>query len=309
MAKQTFQVPDRGMIFVRRVFERCLDLASTRIWGDISFTRLRAWQNNFRTETEKYFAACLLDSLIYRSTDQTVAMLNQLLQVSIPDSLRRHGLLSATEIDSYMDAFTAVGRSRDLGIRFVPVVLKQEGPYKSAYTICRMLKQECNINKRFIIAPVNIQKEMRKKARILVFIDDITATGLKSRKFINEWLRDGLPTGVSAIYAPLVACETAMTQFKQQFPGILVDCVELLDESYSLFSPSSLAFNDGVNTPQGAKDFYHCLVADRQLSLPKEFADGFGDLALTYVFSHAVPNNCLPLLWVTGDRWESLFPR
>jgi len=309
IVEQTFRVPDMGMIFVRRIFERCLDLAGTRIWGDISITRLRAWQNNFHTDTEKYFAACLLDSLIYRSTDQTVAMLSHMLQVSIPDTLNYHDVLSVEQADSYYNSFTSSDNSYSLGIRFVPVVLKREPPTKSAYAVCRMLKQEGSISERSIIKPSDIAKELQSGARILIFIDDICGTGQKFRTFYGEWLRDRLPTNVTAMYAPLVGCAKAVMQLKNEFSNVLIDCVELLDESYSLFSPSSLAFKDGINTPDGAKDYYHRLLAGHQLHPNKKFVDGFGQLALAYVFSHAVPNNCLPLLWMKDDSWESLFPR
>ena len=84
-----FQLPKDGAIYTEKIFNRCRSLISYNIWGGLEQHRLDAWISNFRTSTEKYFAAKVLDALIYRSDSQTVALMQQLFQRTIPDLERQ----------------------------------------------------------------------------------------------------------------------------------------------------------------------------------------------------------------------------
>ncbi len=52
----------------------------TKIWDGLDPTRLRSWLTNFESTEEKYFAAKLLDTLIYRSANQTRAIMYYLFE-------------------------------------------------------------------------------------------------------------------------------------------------------------------------------------------------------------------------------------
>ena len=67
-------------------------------------------------------------------------------------------------------------------------------------------------------------------------------------------------------------------------------------------------FDDGVNDYRSANEFYDRPIQER-VKPGKLYKDGFGKLQLAYAFNHAVPNNCVPLLWVSNDDWEPLFER
>ena len=88
----TFRLPADGDIYVDRVFTRCRDLIGYQLWAGLQRSRLDSWIGNFRTSEERYFAARVLDALIYRSEDQTIALLRQLFRRVIPDSARIRGL-------------------------------------------------------------------------------------------------------------------------------------------------------------------------------------------------------------------------
>lgn len=63
----TFSVPRDGGLFITDISERCASLIDVGIWEGITRTQLAAWLTNFETDAEKYFAACVLDTLIFRS--------------------------------------------------------------------------------------------------------------------------------------------------------------------------------------------------------------------------------------------------
>lgn len=83
-----FKLPRDGKIYIDQIVERCTSLIQCGIWGDMHPSHLRRWMKNFTTDEEKYFAACVLDSLIYRSKSQTIALIRQLFQRALPDLTR-----------------------------------------------------------------------------------------------------------------------------------------------------------------------------------------------------------------------------
>ena len=84
----SFRVPKDGPVFFDAIIERCHKLIQHGIWGGLHISTLRSWLANFQTDEERYFASCVLDSLIYRSDDQTVALTSQLFQRILPDLVR-----------------------------------------------------------------------------------------------------------------------------------------------------------------------------------------------------------------------------
>src|SRR5438067_1032212 len=94
-----FMLPRDGQTYHIEIFDRCRELINFDIWGGLHLSRLRSWITNFKTDEEKYFAACILDNLIYRSKAQTINLLEQLFQRVIPDLTR----LDPTPIGSLQD--------------------------------------------------------------------------------------------------------------------------------------------------------------------------------------------------------------
>ena len=83
-----FTVPDRAATY-------CRDIVSAMRGSDTGAHMDRnrdppveSVVGQLRDRKEKYFAACLLDALIYRSAAQTRALMVQLFQRSLPDAMR-----------------------------------------------------------------------------------------------------------------------------------------------------------------------------------------------------------------------------
>lgn len=300
-----FAIPERAETYVRDIRQRCEDLIDAHIWSGIDIPRLRAWLANFRTPTENYFAARILDALIFRSDSQTTALMIQLFQRSLPNLIRRERLPTG-QIEDWLN------RLRDLkddpGIRLVPVIAHTDPPTKSGPLVCRLMKRHLRFNDKWMIWPAQIEPARRRGVRTFLFVDDFLGTGYQFRKFVDSLPLTQRHGNECFIYAPLVAHEKGIQRLRKRLPFIHVASVEQLDDSYCLFSPSSAHFNDGENTPELAQAFYLNFLHERGLLLGR-LALGYSRLSLAFAFDHATPNASLPILWLPHPHLSPLLSR
>jgi len=172
------------------------------------------------------------------------------------------------------------------------------------------MKRHLRINESWIITPWGVAESITKGTQVFIYIDDFLGTG---DQFSEIAAIEKLPTTFRnsySVYAPLTAHTRGITALTNSYPQMKVVSVEVLNEEHSLFSPESLTFDDGINTPESAERFYSALLASRGLTLYGSDRHGYGGLELAYAFSHAVPDNCLPILWYSHSAdWHPLFDR
>jgi len=304
---RSFRVPKDGPVFFDAIVERSHKLIQHGIWEGLHITKLRTWLANFQTDEERYFAACVLDSLIYRSHEQTVALTNQLFQRILPDLLR----LDPPPVHSAsLDRLRQEIAILDPGVRLVPVVTDNNPPTKSGYIVARLLRRHLRISDRWIIQPHTVGEHIAAGVRVFLFIDDFLGTGQEFEDFAS-WVRLGnhLPQ-IYGAYLPLVAHERGIENLRNKFSDLRIRPVEILDVSNNLFDSTAHCFDDGINTSEAAKLFYYDLLMRKGIHIPSEHACGYGNLGLVYGFSHAVPDNSLPILWWSKTPgWTPLFAR
>jgi hypothetical protein len=301
----SFKVPQDGYSFHSQIMSRSLALIDRGVWGGMKPVRLRRWFKNFETDTERYFAACIVDSLIYRSDDQTSALLVHLFQRSLVDLARREpptvGLIT-NWLDQLRSAFSSV--------RIVAAVQRHDPPHKSAHLISRLMKRELGIRPPWIAKPWELYQHMSTGARALIFIDDFLGTGLQFEELMRKEHLEHLLSSAYVVYAPFVAHESGIDYLRSRFPQLHIAAAEVLDDRHSVFRPESKCFDDGLNTPATASAFYLDLLARKGINLRGIDRFGFGGLELAYAFEHAVPDNNLPLLWwPSAGSWAPLFDR
>lgn len=325
-----FNVPSNGVSFYHEVVDRCFDLIHLGIWAGIQPIRLRAWLNNFSGDEEKYFAACLLDGLIYRSEVQTEALTAQVFQRALPD-LCRTSLPGIGQVSSWLDLFSS---ATDPGARLVAVLKPDDPPGKSGDVIARLLKREFRLNQKFVVQPADCVALESTGIRTFIFIDDLLGTGNQFKDVFEKSGASSLLANSYVVYAPLTAHIDGIGFLKTHFPTLKVCSGEQLDWSHSVFHAESAVFSDSINTPHEAKRFYYELLHKRNVSfdlqaaltammssatattngsafpLPPDYRRGFGHLELAYAFHHSVPDNCLPALWWShSSNWNPLFDR
>ena len=308
MSDASFQLPRDGLTYTQEIFARCRNLIDRDIWRDLELSRFRRWIANFKTNEEKYFAACVLDALMYRSQDQTLALIKQMLQRTLPDLMRSDPPGFPMPSD-WRVALSTPGRVADPGVRLVTAVTQSDPPTKSAHHVGRLLKRHFRVSEEWIIKAWEIGEHVARGIRTFVFIDDFLGTGDQFEKFYNEEAIHSHPN-IYAAYVPLVAHISGVSHLNRQLPVVRVRSVEVLTDAHALFSPVSKYFDDGVNGPGSARDFYYSLLQDRGIDLKDPHRGGFGGLELAYIFEHAAPDNCLPILWWRhSPQWIPLFDR
>lgn len=301
---RTFRLPTDGSIYSNSIFTRCRELIGYQLWSGLEQHRLDAWITNFRTPEERYLAARVLDSLIYRSDAQTIALMRQLFCRVVPDCAREDRL--SPQLNNCYFSLRGMGDPR---IRVVPVIPPNSPPTKSGPTIARHLKRTLRFNEAWIIYPDDVKRQLQH-ADAFVFVDDFLGTGTQ----FNDFLADtGLAAYVSSscfIYASLAAHSLGLSNLTQAFPDLHVVTVETLDDSHALFHDTGGSFPDEVNSCETAKQFYYDLLDDRGFNIVGPDRRGFGHFEIVYAFEHAVPDNSLPILWWNElPQWRPLFDR
>jgi hypothetical protein len=308
-AKVPFQVPDDGHTYISKIIERCEDLISHGVWEGITQIRLNKWLSNFDTDEEKYFAACLLDFLIYRSETQTLAMIEQLFTRVLPDLHVKYPM-PIVPIDDWISHLNRVTLSFDPGVRFVAVVKHGDHPGKSGDIIARDFKRHFNINQKLLIDATQVVECHKTGVNCFIFIDDFLGTGDQFTQVLqHQGIRNILPA-IYAAYTPLTAHIKGIQKIESELPSVHVSPVETLSKAYSVFNNACYCFVDGVNDADSAKKFYCELLKRKGIDQKGANRLGYGGLELAYVFNHAAPDNCLPLFWwYANSKFYPLFDR
>lgn len=299
-----FILPENAETYVNTVKDRCVDLISYKIWGGIKVIDLQRWFKNFEGEKEKYFAACVLDTLIYRSSEQVDAMALEIFTKKLPKILKSLGY----GFDSYKCLLEKLRGGSIIDIRLVSVANKRERPTKSSTIILRGFRRNIGLNDNYFISPEEIRDEIRAGVKTFIFIDDFLGTG---DQFYSMWTENGLAMlmkDVNAIYTPLVAHEKGIESLGERCPEVKISFAEYLPNCSNVFES---AFNDNVNTPESAQNFYDELLNKYKFdeSLGKDNKYGHGCLGLAYTFYHSSPDNCLHIIWDNKDGWHPLIPK
>ncbi len=299
-----FMIPSEGHTYIEQVRSRCRDLIDCGIWSGLHIQRLNQWWSNFRNDSERYFAACLLDSITYRSEDQTIALMRQLVQRVLPD----HGRASGGIVDWQERLRPA---SSDPGVRLVPVVPFGSAPGKSADVILRLFARKLHVPRRVFANPEDIASLVAGGMEAIVFVDDLLGTGTQFVKdFAIPYGLGNLGTNTRLIYAPLVAHDDGVAHIHSNLPNVSVASAETLGPSHAIFGAGGRTFKDGLNSPQSAWSLYLNILSTRGIVLGSSIHRGFGALELAFFFEHAAPNNCLPIFWWNQPaKWKSLFDR
>ncbi len=302
-----FQLPQDGETYIGEIVERCRALVTCRIWSDLHSGRLNTWLNNFDTPEERYFAACLLDSLIYRSAEQTYALIEHLLQRSLVDTIR----LNPSPEGLIDDFLKLLQNSTDPGIRLVPVSPPDQPTMKSGPLVARIFRRKFDVNNRWFIPPAKIRLYRKKGIRVFIFVDDFLGTGDQFLKTVKAYnLEKELSSDSYFIYAPLVAHARGESAVRKKFNSLHISSVERLDDSYDVFRQGSTCFSDGINSPKRARRFYYEFLKRKRIVRRERDRCGYKGLGLLYAFEHSTPNATLPILWFPKKTgWAPLFDR
>ena len=301
-----FTVPNGGIDYSDRVFARTKQLISAGLW-DIPYQRLLGWHDGFNGREQLYFAACLLDSLIYRTPGQFSASLSSLYRGGVAHACSPH-----IHIEHDLSLIPLLqNRWVDPLIRLVPVISDFDPPSKSGPLVMRRLKKEIGIADKWMIWPWQIEDAISKGTKLIILVDDMMGSGNQIEDFCKkEKIREAVGTA-KVVYAPTVAHQTGINHINSIWPTLQIVTAELLTEEHNFFSQDNWDnLSQGKINADDARDFYVESILPqigfRKGSVP---ALGYGELALCFGFSHSTPNNTLPIFWYETNTWPSLLER
>ncbi|WP_434137038.1 hypothetical protein JQR88_25715 (plasmid) [Pseudomonas luteola] len=300
-----FHVPDANHDLLEDVLDRFRVLLKKSAITGIDEIKLDRWVANFRTDEEKYLAACMLNRLIYRSQAMIESSIDHLLHCLLPTYLRKINLFSHPHIEDFLEALQC--NNPNYPIRLVGV----EGSRaidtgKSGAVIIRYYKRRAGISQHLTCRPDKL-RELSPKVRCLVFVDDMLGTGTQFKKFAQEHALHE-KNDIQIVYCPLIAHAEGLKKLQGECPWLTVLPVEVLDHQHDFFCelknrPGVWAV-DSANSVVEVKEFYEQLST--KYGIPKISEFGLG---LVLGFEHSTPNNTLSMLWANSGKWAALLTR
>ena len=260
----------------------------------VTSDRIRVWLDQFTESSEQRLMFEMLSRTRFYSDAYIRRKMHDMFQMLGRESTeqRKAGKLKRSDIlVAYLDA-----------------------PSKSGARLARIFAQEVNLYVDNVVEKgrVNEQLIARPNVQVLVFIDDIVATGDSAAQMLQELDSFIAQTVRERQIKVFFACVVALDDGWKSLEGVVeslqtkvdIKACEFLDSSARCFSASSSIF------PDEQKRLDARLVAlDYGKRLEKNCPLGYGDLELCVAFEHGCPNNSLPVLWSDSVGWKPLFPR
>lgn len=296
------KLPDNATLFVQAVKADSKKLIERGLW-DIPMARLESWSKQFLGSDEQFFSACLLDQLIFRTQHQFEAGLRSLFRSNL------NGELFSSTHDLHLSQIIA--SQSDPKLRLVPVICETDPPTKSGPLVLRRLQRILQVNQRWMCWPWQATKGIGDEGiKVIVFVDDFLGTGRQFVRFFRQWGFHEHIEGIQYFYAPVVAHQVGIDHLAGELPAVCVVSAETLDQSHTFFSNYVWdRLGQGCVSAEEAKAWYIDYAGQKGINPPEVGSLGYGDLALTFGFSHSTPNNALPILWCETIDWQPLLER
>lgn len=295
-------LPENSHQFTASIVADCRQMIAMGIW-DIPIMRLEGWLNQFCSEEERFFSACLLDQLIYRTSKQFEAGILGLFRSNL------NGAVCRGAPDHALTQMLAGWEEKN--IRLVPVISDSDPPTKSGPLVLRRIERLLNVRRKWMLWPWKALEQIKNgDICTLIFIDDFLGSGQQFESFFSTWGFNGVTSGIHCVYAPVLAHQNGINHLNGAIPDLLITSAEVLDETHGFFSEAVWGrLGQGVVSAEDAKNWYESFETLHGFKPTAVKSHGVGELGLALGLSHATPNNSLPILWATTNGWHPLLER
>lgn len=299
MLKESFTYP-----YYSAIKDRCLKLIHYNIWDGMDKNRLEAWLKNFDTDKDRFFAACILDHFIYRSEEQTISMLYDLLTRDLCNLFRTRGI---ELVKNPLELLRGKYKKDDPKFRIVSATKPEDPPSRSGFYICNLIVHDSylSVNEKWVIKPENINREIKTGIKRFILIDDIICTGSQMKETIEKWRLD-IIEDITLDIAVCAAHETGVYELNNHYPHIKIAFAEKLKLEDSIFEQLNLGDFD-CRTRNDLRKYYKDLMKKKGIRYRNLL--GFSSSELLYAFKHNVPNNCLPIIHYENKTFNSLLTK
>lgn len=269
------------------------------IWEGVRIDDLLTWRKNFTTDTEKIFAAYVLDHLVYRNVQHMTAMLYDVLTRHLHNEWRLDHNLLYSESKNPLDILQQ--KYGPLSIRYMGAVKSEWSQTKSGYRIIHHLNHQLAINAKWNTKIDNISRDYLSCVRTFLIFDDIICTGEQMCEVLAEI--DYNSVADAKFYVCVCAAhEQGIYRIKEEFPWVRIIYAEKLLNNTTIFDfvqTKTLGLDDTITL----NDWYESFLEKINYRGDKY---GKGNLAMLYAFQEGVPNNSLPILYHNNDQFKLL---
>lgn len=296
-----FIVPEGWDRYHRQIKSSVDTLIRQSVFSGISQSVLSTWWKNFKSSEEKYLAAHLLDSMVYRTEEMLKASCHQVVQKILPEKLEKLHI----QFDSVSE-LEAILKNKRNDIVFSPIVTNTPG--KSGEALLRLFAGTIQLNgknKHYIRNWVNFHPD----TKVIVLLDDMVGTG---NQFCTFYKNNNLSNcKIPIIFIPFFAHESGIQHVNRQCPNVQIAPIETLGTEHNFFredkdSPGyDLWARDKQNKVKDVKKFYEDMLKANGISCANNF--GYGGFGLTVYTNLSTPNNSLHIFY-TNKNVQSWIP-
>lgn len=305
-------IPNNHKELTEQSILKCKRLVQLKYWDNINTVKLMAWFNNFKNDEEKFLAACILESIIFRNNAAIQAFSSHIFHVMLPNILENLGIYEVDSLSKWEQRLISTNARNLLPFRFTTIEGIDRKTGKSGQALLRDI-QRLHFDKELILSVDTlvdqkfISRVNKSKAfNTVIILDDVQVTGGQFNSFIKKYDLSNSP--FNYIYIPLAAFDKSLNVINGKHNNIFVFPVETLNSDHSFFSINNEVFNFCEPTMlEGLKDLYNSIIEENKLVMDEPY--GYGEHALTYVFSNSTPNNNLGILSYQNEQWNKLFTR
>lgn len=289
--------------YIEQVVDRSKKLIQTGIWEGIEEDRLANWLGSLRNCGAELLGAYLLDNLAFRSRQQYASLLD-----TVFHDLR---LTFEGKSQRLLDVLASVPADLDrVSVQVVPVIGQAQPPTKSGPYILRLAQRRYRMKSEWL-AWAHLLHTAKNLTHIF-FVDDFCGTGEQFEAFLNDIdiqkIRHQNPN-VNITYLVTVIHSKGRSHLKDKFPFVNVVCGECLLPINAVMSPEALARYRVPGFADEIEKQYESVLQQTGLPTRGQMAQGFGSLGLAFAFTHATPNNTLPIFWMSKPKLAALLDR
>lgn len=299
------EISEDELDYINHVKDRCYKLIDMGVWEGVKKERLDGWIGCLNNCDAKLLAAYLLDNLTYRSREQYASLLDfvfQDLMVSTPEDTHQVRLLDELTLRKT--------KASKFAIQIAPVIGLSAPPTKSGPYILRLAQRRYRIQNDWLSWPNRLVSA--DKITHLYLIDDFCGTGEQFSHFLssiqlNE-IREKSPE-IKIYYLVTTIHAAGKKLIADKYPFVEVICAEQLSDANSILSDTALKRYQIQGFAEKIKNQYAAAIEYTDLPVSGKLAVGFGGLGLSYGFTHATPNNTLPIFWMETPKLTPLLDR
>jgi hypothetical protein len=196
-----FKAPEGSESFYEDVVAKSEKYISIGYWDDIEQLNLRSWLTNFETPEEKYFAACLLDSLVYRSKRMVNSCIDEVVISRVPNFLRANNIEEINCISAWLERLC---RGDKVPFRFIAIEDVDKKAGKSGAVLSRRVDERLNLAGH-LTRKLDDFEAMNEEVKAVVLIDDFAGTGEQFANYMAKVAKKDNYHKYCYLYVPLAA--------------------------------------------------------------------------------------------------------